>query len=100
MIQPSDAESTPFASMGSDVTFEGMPKGLIKYYKEVETIVDSIVDKLYDSFKDTEAATSKIGSNRPGAGRLGLGSRRCPIGHGLGSEKTLSQFAGHVCALG
>ena len=86
MENPSDAASTPFSSMGSDVEFEGMPKGLIKYFKEVEKIVDSIVDKLYDSFKDTEAATSKIGANRPGAGRLGLGSfsRAEKVGMGIG----------------
>jgi len=86
LFEPSDAAPTPFASMGSDLEFEGMPKGLIKYFKQVEKIVDSIVDKLYDSFKDTEAATNKLASSSPGAGRLGLGSftRAEKVGMGIG----------------
>jgi murein DD-endopeptidase MepM/ murein hydrolase activator NlpD len=86
MFEPSDAAPTPFASMGSDLEFEGMPKGLIKYFKQVEKIVDSIVDKLYDSFKDTEEATNKLAANKPGAGRLGLGSfsRAEKVGMGIG----------------
>lgn len=86
MESPSDAESTSFASMGSDVEFEGMPKGFIKYFKEAKKLVDQMVDEWSKAIKDTEAATSKMGANRPGAGRLGLGSftRAEKVGMGIG----------------
>ena len=86
MIQPSDAESTPFASMGSDTTFEGMPKEFIKYLKEAKKLVDDMVDTWAKAIKDTETATGKAAAGRPGAGRLGLGSftRAEKVGMGIG----------------
>ena len=92
MIQPSDAESTPFASMGSDTTFEGMPKEFIKYLKEAKKLVDDMVDTWAKAIKDTETATGKAAAGRPGAGRLGLGSfsRAEKVGMGIG----LAAFGG------
>jgi len=86
MESASDAESTSFSSMGSDVEFEGMPKGFIKYFKEAKKLVDQIADEWTKVLKDTEAATSKLSSNSPGGGRLGLGSftRAEKIGMGIG----------------
>ena len=86
MSSPSDGESTPFASMGEDVDFDGLPKGFIKYFKEAKKLVDQMVDEWSKAVKDTEAATSKMGGNTPGAGRLGLGSftRAEKVGIGLG----------------
>ena len=92
MESASDAGSTAFSSMGSDVEFEGMPKGFIKYFKEAKKLVDQMVDEWSKAIKDTEAATSKMGANRPGAGRLGLGSftRAEKVGMGIG----LAAFGG------
>jgi murein DD-endopeptidase MepM/ murein hydrolase activator NlpD len=86
MESASDAESTSFSSMGSDVEFEGMPKGFIKYFKEAKKLVDQIADEWTKVLKDTEAATSKLGANSPGGGRLGLGSftRAEKVGMGIG----------------
>jgi hypothetical protein len=86
METPSDAEATSFASMSDDVDFEGMPKGFIKYFKEAKKLVDQMVDEWSKAIKDTEAATSKMSANRPGAGRLGLGSftRAEKVGMGIG----------------
>ena len=87
MESASDAESTSFSSMGSDVEFEGMPKGFIKYFKEAKKLVDQMVDEWSKAMKDTEAATSKMSANKPGAGRLGLGSfsreEKVAVGIGL-----------------
>jgi len=74
MESASDAEPTLGTSMGNDVQFEGMPKGFIKYFIEAKKLVDEMVDAWSKSIKETEAATGKMGSDRPGAGRLGLGS--------------------------
>ena len=92
MESASDAGSTAFSSMSSDVEFEGMPKGFIKYFKEAKKLVDQMVDEWSKAIKDTEAATSKMGANRPGAGRLGLGSfsRAEKVGMGIG----LAAFGG------
>lgn len=86
MENPSDAQSSPLSSMGSDVEFEGMPKGFIKYFREAKKLVDQIADEWTKVLKDTEAATSKLGSNGPGGGRLGLGSftRAEKVGMGIG----------------
>jgi hypothetical protein len=83
---PSDGESSPFASMGGDVQFEGMPKGFIKYFKEAKKLVDQMVDEWSKSMKETEAATGKLSAGKPGAGRLGLGefTRAEKVGIGLG----------------
>ena len=87
MESASDAESTSFSSMGSDVEFEGMPKGFIKYFKEAKKLVDQMVDEWSKAMKDTETATSKMSANKPGAGRLGLGSfsreEKVAVGIGL-----------------
>jgi len=92
MESASDAESTSFSSMGSDVEFEGMPKGFIKYFKEAKKLVDQMVDEWSKAMKDTEAATSKMSANKPGAGRLGLGSfsNAEKVGMGIG----LAAFGG------
>jgi murein DD-endopeptidase MepM/ murein hydrolase activator NlpD len=86
MESASDAEPTSFSSTGSDVEFEGMPKGFIKYFKEAKKLVDEMVDAWSKSIKDTETATGKMGADRPGAGRLGLGSftRADKIAIGIG----------------
>lgn len=92
MENASDAESTSFASMGSDTTFEGMPKEFIKYLKEAKKLVDDMVDTWAKAIKDTETATGKAAAGRPGAGRLGLGSfsRAEKVGMGIG----LAAFGG------
>ena len=85
-VSASDNDSTPFASMGDDVDFDGLPKGFIKYFQEAKKLVDQMVDEWSKAIKDTEAATGKMGGDRPGAGRLGLGSftRAEKVGMGLG----------------
>jgi murein DD-endopeptidase MepM/ murein hydrolase activator NlpD len=86
MSSPSDGEDTPFASMGNDVDFDGLPKNFIKYFKEAKKLVDQMVDEWSKAIKDTEAATGKMSGSTPGAGRLGLGSftRAEKVGIGLG----------------
>lgn len=86
MFEPSDAESTSFASMGSDIEFEGMPKGFIKYFREAKKLVDEIADAWSETMKDTEESVRKMSSDKPGAGRLGLGSftRAEKVGIGIG----------------
>ena len=86
MFEPSDAESTSFASMGSDLEFEGMPKGFIKYFREAKKLVDEIADAWSETMKDTEESVRKMSSDKPGAGRLGLGSftRAEKVGMGIG----------------
>lgn len=86
MFEPSDAESTSFASMSDQVDFDGLPKNFIKYFKEAKKLVDQMVDEWSKAIKETEAATGRMGSNRPGAGRLGLGSftRAEKVGIGIG----------------
>lgn len=86
METPSDAEPSSFASMSDDVEFEGMPKGFIKYFREAKKLVDQMVEEWSKAIKDTEAATNKMSSDRPGAGRLGLGSftRAEKVGIGIG----------------
>ena len=86
MENPSDSESTGFASMSDQVDFDGLPKNFIKYFKEAKKLVDQMVEEWSKAIKDTEAATSKMGSDRPGAGRLGLGSftRAEKVGIGIG----------------
>ena len=86
MFEPSDAESTSFASMGSDIEFEGMPKGFIKYFREAKKLVDEIADAWSETMKDTEESVRKMSSDKPGAGRLGLGSfsRAEKVGMGIG----------------
>jgi len=86
MENPSDAESTGFASMSDQVDFDGLPKNFIKYFKEAKKLVDQMVEEWSKAIKDTEAATSKMSSDRPGAGRLGLGSftRAEKVGIGIG----------------
>ena len=86
MFEPSDAESTSFASMSDQVDFDGLPKNFIKYFKEAKKLVDQMVDEWSKAIKDTEAATTRMGSDRPGAGRLGLGSftRAEKVGIGIG----------------
>ena len=92
MESASDAGSTSFASMGSNTTFEGMPKEFIKYLKEAKKLVDDMVDTWAKAIKDTETATGKAAAGRPGAGRLGLGSfsRAEKVGMGIG----LAAFGG------
>ena len=94
MASPSDGESTPFASMGDEVDFDGLPKNFIKYFKEAKKLVDQMVDEWSKAIKDTETATGKMGAGRPGAGRLGLGefTRAEKVGIGLG----LATFGGAV----
>jgi len=86
MESASDAESTPFSSMGSDLEFEGMPKGFIKYFREAKKLVDEIADAWSETMKDTEESVRKMSSDKPGAGRLGLGSftRAEKVGMGIG----------------
>jgi murein DD-endopeptidase MepM/ murein hydrolase activator NlpD len=86
MENPSDAESTSLSAMGSDVEFEGMPKGFIKYFREAKKLVDQIADEWSKVLKDTEASATRLGSDKPGAGRLGLGSfsRAEKVGMGIG----------------
>ena len=86
MENPSDAESTSFASMSDQVDFDGLPKNFIKYFKEAKKLVDQMVEEWSKAIKDTEAATGKMSGDRPGAGRLGLGSftRAEKVGIGLG----------------
>jgi len=86
MENPSDAESTSFASMSDQVDFDGLPKNFIKYFKEAKKLVDQMVEEWSKAIKDTETATSKMGGDRPGAGRLGLGSftRAEKVGMGIG----------------
>jgi murein DD-endopeptidase MepM/ murein hydrolase activator NlpD len=86
MENPSDAESTSFASMGSDLEFEGMPKGFIKYFREAKKLVDQIADAWSETMKDTEDSVRKMSSDKPGSGRLGLGSftRAEKFGMGIG----------------
>jgi murein DD-endopeptidase MepM/ murein hydrolase activator NlpD len=86
MESPSDAESSTFASMGNDVTFEGMPKEFIKYLKEAAKLVDDMVDNWSKAIKETEAATGKAAAGSAGSGRLGLGSftRAEKVGMGIG----------------
>jgi murein DD-endopeptidase MepM/ murein hydrolase activator NlpD len=74
LFDPSDAESTSFAAIGSDIEFEGMPKGFIKYFREAKKLVDQIADAWSETMKDTEDSVRKMSSDKPGAGRLGLGS--------------------------
>jgi len=83
---PSDSESTSFAAMGSDLEFEGMPKGFIKYFREAKKLVDEIADAWSETMKDTEESVRKMSSDKPGAGRLGLGSftRAEKVGMGIG----------------
>ena len=86
MESPSDAESSTFASMGNDVTFEGMPKEFIKYLKEAAKLVDDMVENWSKAIKETEAATGKAAAGSAGSGRLGLGSftRAEKVGMGIG----------------
>jgi len=86
MENPSDAESTSLSAMGSDVEFEGMPKGFIKYFREAKKLVDQIADEWSKVLKDTEASATRLGSDKPGSGRLGLGSftRAEKVGMGVG----------------
>jgi hypothetical protein len=86
MENPSDAESTSLSAMGSDVEFEGMPKGFIKYFREAKKLVDQIADEWSKVLKDTEASATRLGSDKPGSGRLGLGSftRAEKVGMGIG----------------
>ena len=86
MESASDAESTPFSSMGSDLEFEGMPKGFIKYFREAKKLVDQIADAWSETMKDTEDSVRKMSSDKPGSGRLGLGSftRAEKVGMGVG----------------
>jgi hypothetical protein len=86
MENPSDAQSTPLSAMGSDVEFEGMPKGFIKYFREAKKLVDQIADEWSKVLKDTEASATRLGSDKPGSGRLGLGSfsRAEKVGMGIG----------------
>jgi murein DD-endopeptidase MepM/ murein hydrolase activator NlpD len=86
MENPSDAESTSFASMSDQVDFDGLPKNFIKYFKEAKKLVDQMVEEWSKAIKDTEAATGKMGGDKPGAGRLGLGSftRAEKVGMGIG----------------
>ena len=85
-VSSSDSESTSFASMSDQVDFDGLPKNFIKYFKEAKKLVDQMVEEWSKAIKDTEAATGKMGGDRPGAGRLGLGSftRAEKVGIGLG----------------
>ena len=85
-VSSSDGDATPFASMSDQVDFEGLPKNFIKYFEEAKKLVDQMVDEWSKAIKDTEAATGKMGGDRPGAGRLGLGSftRAEKVGIGLG----------------
>jgi hypothetical protein len=86
MENPSDAESSSISAMGSDVEFEGMPKGFIKYFREAKKLVDQIADEWSKVLKDTEASATKLGADKPGSGRLGLGSfsRAEKVGMGIG----------------
>jgi hypothetical protein len=86
MESASDAASTPFSSMGSDLEFEGMPKGFIKYFREAKKLVDQIADAWSETMKDTEDSVRKMSSDKPGSGRLGLGSftRAEKFGMGIG----------------
>ena len=85
-VSSSDSESTSFASTSDQVDFDGLPKNFIKYFKEAKKLVDQMVEEWSKAIKDTEAATGKMGGDRPGAGRLGLGSftRAEKVGIGLG----------------
>lgn len=86
MESASDAKSTSFASMGSDLEFEGMPKGFIKYFREAKKLVDQIAEVWSETMKDTEDSVRKMSSDKPGSGRLGLGSftRAEKVGMGIG----------------
>jgi hypothetical protein len=62
------------ASMGNDVSFEDMPKEMLKLFKEVEAYVDRIAKNWKQTVEETKKATGDINKDQPGSGRLGLGS--------------------------
>ena len=73
MEPPSDA-GPGLGVLSGDKEFEDLPKEMLKLFKEVEKTVDRIIQKWSEGIKDTEKATGDLAKDRPGAGRLGLGS--------------------------
>lgn len=58
----------------ADVSFEDMPKEMLKLFKEVESYVDRISKTWKDAIDETSKVTGELSKDKPGSGRLGLGS--------------------------
>ena len=54
--------------------FEDFPKEMLRLFKEVEKYVKSISKTWLDTINETTDATKGMAKDRPGSGRLGLGS--------------------------
>lgn len=83
---PSDGGASGMPMVNQDALFEDLPKEMLRLFKEVETYVDKISKEWSKTVKETTDAIGDVEKNKPGAGRLGLGSmsRSEKIGVGLG----------------
>jgi hypothetical protein len=70
----------------ADALFEDLPKEMLRLFKEVESYVSRISKEWGKTVKETTDAVKGVDSNKPGSGRLGLGtvSRSDKMGMTLG----------------
>lgn len=86
---PASDSSSGLGLTGSNVAFEDMPKELLKLFKDVEKVVNSIAKTWAGTSKDIKSTSGVVGNNQPGSGNLGLGSfTRTQVGFGLGLAAT------------
>ena len=79
-------EPAGMPTVNTDALFEDLPKEMLRLFKEVESYVSRISKEWSETVKATTDAINGVGGNKPGGGRLGLGSmsRNEKIGVGLG----------------
>lgn len=61
-------------TVNTDALFEDLPKEMLRLFKEVESYVTRISKEWSETVKATTDAVNGVGTDKPGGGRLGLGS--------------------------